>query len=363
MSVNRRPAPRLRLATHGFVGSKWNWLLASLLTLSLLLASPVPARAFGVGLQHADPSAADRALGPDAAAFHALQEGRADDATNLLRATLAVNPNDAFAHQLLCRVFYAQDVADEAIRQCELAVSGANGGELGSDNNLWLGRAYGLKARHAGPLAGFTLARKVVACFSRAVELNSASVAAINDLGEYYVEAPFVVGGGTDKARSLAARSMSRFPGAAHLLLARVAVSDNHFTVAESEFKQVINADHTTDSWIDLAEFYQKHSRPDDALAAVKSALAADRAHGPALVDAASILTKVNRTPDVAERCLRDYLASRAKSDAAPAFKVHLQLAKLLIARHDFADANREIAAASSLAAAYTRNARSAQGL
>ena len=311
----------------------------------------------------ADLSVADRALGADASAFHALQEGRVDDAALQLRATLATNPNDAFAHQLFCRVFYAQDMADDAIRQCELAVSSANSGDLGSDNNLWLGRAYGMKARHAGPLAGFSLARKVEACFSRAVQLNPASVAAINDLGEYYVEAPFIVGGGSDRARTLAAGVMSRFPGAAHLLLARINLADNNLATAEAEFKLSIAADRTANSWVDLAQFYQKQSRPDDALAAIKSAIAADRAHSSALVDAAAILTKVNRAPDLAERCLRDYIASRFKSDDAPAFKVHLQLARLLLARKDLLNANREIAAAAEIAAAYTRNARSAQGL
>jgi tetratricopeptide (TPR) repeat protein len=207
------------------------------------------------------------------------------------------------------------------------------------------------------------LARKVEACFSRAVELNPSSVAAINDLGEYYVEAPFIVGGGSDHARALVTRIMPRFPGAAHLLLARINVADNNLVVAESEFKLAIAADRTPDAWVDLAAFYQRQSRPDDAVAAVKSALAADRTHGSALVDAATVLTKANRFPDLAERCLHDYLASRTKSDDAPAFKVHLQLARLLVARKDLPDANREIAAASSLAAAYTRNARSAQGL
>ena len=364
MSVSRKFAPLSLLATFGCVGAKLDRLLASLLALSLLFASQILARPLHAEALFADLLAADRALGPNAAAFHALQEGRVDDAANLLRATLAANSSDALAHQLLCRVFYAQDEADDAIRQCELAVSTAPvGSDQASDDNLWLGRAYGMKARHAGPIAGFTLARKVEASFSRAVELNPASAAAINDLGEYYVDAPFVVGGGADRARALAARTMPRFPGAAHLLLARIAVSDNHLAVAESEFKQAIAADRTTDAWIDLAQFYQIQARPDDALAAIKSALAVDRTHGPALVDAASILTKVNRAPDLAERCLRDYLASHAKSDAAPAFKVHLQLAKLLVARKDVPDANREIAAAAALAAAYTRNARSTQGL
>ena len=66
--------------------------------------------------------------------------------------------------------------------------------------------------------------------------------------------------------------------------------------------------------------------------------------------------------PDLAERCLRDYLASNAKSDAAPAFKVHLELGRLLVARGDSEDANREIEAAAVLAPAFARAARPAQG-
>ena len=78
--------------------------------------------------------------------------------------------------------------------------------------------------------------------------------------------------------------------------------------------------------------------------------MAADRSHGPALVDAASILTEVHREPELAERCLRDYLASNAKSDAAPAFKVHLRLSKLLSARGDTTGASRELEMAAALA-------------
>jgi hypothetical protein len=98
-------------------------------------------------------------------------------------------------------------------------------------------------------------------------------------------------------------------------------------------------------------------------LAAVKSALAADRTHGPALVDAASILTAAHRDSDLAERCLRDYLSSHAKSDAAPAFKVHLQLAKLLAARGNTKEADREEEAAAALAPGFTHRTKAAQGI
>ncbi len=337
--------------------------LAPALTLGLIFAGlnstcPVQAQA-----PLADIVSADRAFGGDAPAYRALMEGRVGDAANLLHSTLAANPRDATAHQLLCRNFYAEDDAEDAIHQCELAVASATNNNQASDNELWLGRAYGMKARHAGPIGGFTLARKVEASFARAVELNPANVAALNDLGEYYVAAPYIVGGGDDKARTLAARMMPRYPADAHRLLARLAESDGDLATAEAEFKRAVGVKGSPETWIDLAHFYQRHSRPDDALAAIKSGLAADRTHGPVLVDAASILISANRAPELAERCLRTYLASPAKSDSAPAFKVHLQLARLLAAHGDSQNATREIEAAAALAPTFRRNAREAEGL
>ncbi len=333
--------------------------------LTLIFASALPAQNLPAQLT-ADIAAVDRTLAGNAPAFHALQEGRVEDAQNLLDTTLAQNPNDAVAHQLLCRVFYAQDSADDAIRQCELA---AAADPRSSDHQLWLGRAYGMKARHAGPIAGFSLARKVHASFERAAQLNPSNVAALNDLGEYYVAAPFVVGGGDDKAQALATRILPQFPTAAHRLLGLMAQSNKDLPTAESEFKLAIatqklaDGHSTAEAWIDLAHFYQTHNRPDDTLAAIKSGLAADRTHGPVLVDAASILTAAHRDPSLAERCLRDYLASHAKTDDAPAFKVHLQLARILAARGEATEANHEAATAAALAPAFKRNVRPAQGL
>jgi tetratricopeptide (TPR) repeat protein len=347
---------------------------AAVLAICLLWAGSLEAQTATRTIAHlfADLAAADRALAGDAPAYHALLEGRVEDARNLLNTTLAQNPGDATAHQLLCRVYYAQDAADAAISQCELAVASEPNSIRASDDQLWLGRAYGLKARRAGPLAGFALARKVHASFERAVELNPANADALSDLGEYYISAPFVVGGGMEKAEALTARMMPQFPTAAHRLLGCIAEANKDPAGAESEFKQAIAAPRSPEAhgsapeaWIDLAHFYQTHNRPDDALNAIKSGLAADRTHGPVLVDAASILTAAHRAPDLAERCLRIYLASPAKTDAAPAFKVHLQLSRLLAARGEAAEADKEAANAAALAPSFIHRGglRQAQGL
>ncbi len=132
-----------------------------------------------------------------------LQQGRVDEATASLRQILAVQPGDAQAHQLLCRIFYAQEMADQAIHECELAVASA---PSSSDDQMWLGRAYGLKASHASPFTALGLAIKVRIAFEHAVQLDPENIHAMSDLGEYYVAAPSLIGGGLDKAEALAAR-------------------------------------------------------------------------------------------------------------------------------------------------------------
>src|SRR5689334_14782320 len=127
----------------------------------LMLAAMLVAAHLAAFAQWADLGPSDKAAAKNALAFQFLQDGRVEEASTLLRANLVANSQDAYAHQLLCRVFYAQDRADEAIHECELAAGASNQSrKAASENQLWLGRAYGMKARHAGPIAGFKLARR-----------------------------------------------------------------------------------------------------------------------------------------------------------------------------------------------------------
>jgi tetratricopeptide (TPR) repeat protein len=288
-----------------------------------------------------------------------LQQGRVDEATISLRGIIAANPNDAQAHQLLCRAYYAQEIADSAIHECELAASSA---PASSDNQMWLGRAYGLKASHASPFTALALAVKVHNAFERAVQLDPQNINAMSDLGEFYVAAPALIGGGLDKAQALAARMQPRFPSQAHRLLGLIAEKKKEDALAESEFNNAVAAGKTPEAYIDLGHFYERHHQPDKMLNALQSGVGADRLKGPAIVDAASILTEAHRSPELAETLLRAYLASPAKTDDAPAFKVHVQLGDLLANRGDPAGAHREYVAAVALASNYAPARKAIQG-
>jgi len=279
-----------------------------------------------------------------------LQQGRVDEATVSLREIIAAQPGDAQAHQLLCRIYYAQDMADNAIHECELATSSA---PASSENQMWLGRAYGFKASHANPFSALSLAVKVRIAFERAVQLDPEDIRALSDLGEFYVAAPTFIGGGLDKAQALAARMQPHFPAQAHRLLALIAEKKKEDAIAEAEFSNAVAAGKTPEAYIDLGHFYERHHQPDKMIDALQSGIATDRRKGPALVDAASILTDAHHSPQLAETLLRAYLSSSGKTDDAPAFKVHVQLGDLLAHQGDPAAAHREYAAALALASNY----------
>jgi tetratricopeptide (TPR) repeat protein len=288
-----------------------------------------------------------------------LQQGRVDEATANLRAILAAQPGDAKAHQLLCRIYYAQEMADNAIYECELATSSAPDS---SDNQMWLGRAYGFKASHANPVSALSLAIKVRIAFERAVQLDPENIHALSDLGEFYVDAPALIGGGLDKAQALAARMQPHFPSQAHRLLALIAEKKKEDAIAEAEFSNAVAAGKTAEAYIDLGHFYQRHHQPGKMVNALQSGIATDRRKGPSLVDAASILTDAHCSPELAETLLRVYLSSSGKTDEAPAFKVHVQLGDLLAHQGDPAAAQREYAAALALASNYAPARKAIKG-
>lgn len=293
-------------------------------------------------------------------ALTALNQGRTDDAIVTLQSQLTQNPHDAQAHQLLCRAYYSVESEDAAISECEAAV--ADGPSI-SENYLWLGRAYGLKASHANPVAAYRLAKKVAAAFEQAVKINPASIPALSDLGEFYVSAPSLVGGGTDKAEQLAARVMPVSATKAHRILALTAEKKGENASAEAEFRKAVEAQPSPDSFVDLAAFYQRQKKYDQCVTAIQAAIRLDHSKDATLVDAAGILNDAKRSPQLAQQILIAYLASSARSDSAPVAKVHVQLGNLLLQAGDKAGARREYQAALALASSYTPAKKALQAM
>lgn len=306
---------------------------------------------------------AQSATGPSAApdqakllvqANVALQAGEADKALALLASAPASGAASAQTHSLICRVRLTLEQYDAAANECEHAV---RLDEQNSNYHLWLGRALGEKADRASFLSAYSLAKRTRSEFEEAVRLNPRNAEALASLGEFYRQAPGVVGGGMDKAQQIAAQLDKVDPERAHEFRARIAEQQKNYPAAEGEFKQAIaSGPHPAFGWNALACFFFRRQRYADMESAMHSALNSavhDRRAGVALYDAAGQLIESNRDPALAATLLDEYLSNSVKTEEAPAFIAHIRLARLRQQLGNPEAAVQERSAALALASEY----------
>ncbi|MGH9562195.1 MAG: tetratricopeptide repeat protein, partial [Terracidiphilus sp.] len=260
-------------------------------------------------------------------AENALQEGQVDSALSLLAPLPTQGPGAAEAQNLICRARVMLKQWDLAAAACGKAVQldGQN-----SSYHMWLGRAVGEQAGRATFVTAFMLGRRVLSEFQTAVQLDPHNAGALSDLGQFYRDAPAIIGGGLDKADAVAAQLDKVNPAKAYELRGNIAVARKDYGTAERDYKQAIAVSpHPAEQWTRLANFYRDRQRWNDMDAAIHACLAAagrDKESGVGLYDGAGILYETNRDPALAAKMLDDYLANCPKSEEAPAFIAHVRL-------------------------------------
>jgi len=251
-----------------------------------------------------------------------IASGSIDDVIRTLSGA-----DDASSLNLLSRAYYAIEQWDNAVKNSEKAV------RLRPDDamyHLWLGRQYGQKADSVNPLSAASLAKKAKAEFEQAVALDPSNIQAHADLAEYYTEAPSVMGGGLDKARSQASQVAKYDPATAHWILAGVAEKDKRYPDAEKELQEAIKvARNPAEYWMNLASFYRRRSRLDDMQKAMSQALAQPNKSAEVYYNAASELFQAGKDLASAVQHLKQYLSSGAMVEDAPAFRAHYLLGQI----------------------------------
>ena len=280
-----------------------------------------------------------------------LNNGHANDAIALLQQDLSKNSANAADHDLLCRVYIQEEQWTPAEQECNRAV------ELEPNNSRyhqWLGRAYGGAAAHAPITSAYSLAKTVHAEFETAVRLDPTNQSALSDLGEYLIDVPRILGGGTAHAEEIAQQLQPLNAARYHALQAKIDAKKSDDSGAEQQWKLAIqSSSYPADEWMGLAQFYAERKDFPAMRHAIQSGIAADPGKGPALVQGATLLIEKHKDPAQAEQMLRQYLDSHEQSEDAPAFQVQVQLGKLLAANGDKAHAAVEFAAAHALASQY----------
>jgi len=281
-----------------------------------------------------------------------LEQGRVDLATEVLKDQIRSEPNNAQAYNLLCRVYLMADTWDLAVSACEHAV------QLDPQNSqfhLWLGRSYGQKAEHVNALSAAHVAGQVRDEFETAVRLNPRSVEARDDLADFYLEAPWVIGGGEKKAQAQAEEIQKLEPAQAELLRARIAEKKKDFDTAENEIERAVQDSRgAAGPWMSLADLYRRRGRFEQMEQAIERATAPSLNRPDVLIRAAEMLIQSNRNLSLAESLLQRYLSSPSPSEDAPVFKAHYLLGTLLERRGQQDQAFTQYRAALALATEFT---------
>jgi tetratricopeptide (TPR) repeat protein len=287
----------------------------------------------------------------DSADSKLLAAGRVDDAIASLQTRISTSPN-AESYNLLCRAYFTLSDWDKGISACEKAVS------LDPQNaeyHLWLGRSYGEKAEHSGFLTAAGLAKKVRGEFETSVGLNPNNAEARTDLGEFYMEAPGIVGGGRDKAEAQAEALATMDPVKAGWLKGRLAEKNKDLLAAENQYRAAIKASHgAARAWLNLASFYRQTSHLDAMEDAIRHASAAPMNQPEVLMECAAMLLRSKRDLPQATALLRRYLSLRVMVEAAPAFQAHYLLGTALEQQGDKPAAAQEYRASLALARTFT---------
>jgi Flp pilus assembly protein TadD len=183
----------------------------------------------------------------------------------------------------------------------------------------WLGKAYGRRAETSSPFTAPGYASRARKAFEKAVELDPKNVEAINDLFEYYVQAPGFLGGGLDKAAALVKRIAELDPVEGHYAQARLAEQQKQFGTAEEQLRRAVElAPQQIGRVIDLAKFLSHQGRIQESEQAFQLAEKINPNSPKLLFERAETYIRDKRNLAEARALLKRYLQAELTPDDPP---------------------------------------------
>jgi hypothetical protein len=220
-----------------------------------------------------------RGSAPDLSASDAealIQAGHYKRARAILAPQLAAHPDDAKACYLLAEVKASFQDFDGALPLAQHAVDldGKN-----SDYHLKLGQIYGEMAARASMFTAGSLALKFRKEVETAIELNPKNLDALDSLMLFKFQAPGLMGGSKDEARTLAERITQLNPSEGYLSQSELAELEKNPAQMEADYLKAVQADPKSyRALAALARFYSHapHAKYDESAQHAQDAVELD---------------------------------------------------------------------------------------
>jgi len=273
-----------------------------------------------------------------------FEAGRYGEAVAILNARVEYAPRDAAAYFWLGRARFELRDFSGAIRALERGVD-VNPDD--SESHRWLGRSYGEEADRK---RSFSLARHVRQQFEDAVRLGPTNVAAHRDLLQFYLDAPWILGGGDDKARQQVRAIAALGPSAGRFANAAYLAHQHEDSRAAAEYRAAVSAGPANlDSCFEAADFFEKQIDAGGLRAALDGAASIDSTDPRLLYFRGISNVMAGFELSDAESLLQRYLTVPIRSDRPSRSSAHEWLGRLFEKLGRVAEAESEYRASTAL--------------
>jgi len=192
----------------------------------------------------------------------------------------------------------------------------------------WLGRAYGRQAETSNPLFAPAKAVKARQQFERAVALEPNNKEALNDLFDYYLNAPGFLGGGTQKAEDLVNQIAKLDEAEGFYARAQISDKKKDYPGAERQLRRAYElAPRQVGRIVDLAKYLAKLGRLRESDQVFEQAAKLAPASPSVIYHRAEVLVQQKRNLNEAATLLQKYLNTSLTPDDPPREKA-LELLK-----------------------------------
>jgi Flp pilus assembly protein TadD len=194
----------------------------------------------------------------------------------------------------------------------------------------WMGRTWGRRAENGNPFTAPGHASQARQMFERAVTLDPTNKEAVNDLFDFYLEAPGFLGGGIQKAEKLAAHIAEMDPAEGHYAEAQIEDKRKEYDSAENHLREAAKlAPKQVGRVLDVAMYLAKRGRIKESEAMFEEAMRMAPNSPKILFHRAATYVKEKRNLDQARQLLERYVHSSLTPDDPPREQAQALLKKI----------------------------------
>jgi Flp pilus assembly protein TadD len=166
--------------------------------------------------------------------------------------------------------------------------------------------------------------------FEKAVELDPRNQEAVNDLFDYYLEAPGFLGGGLNKAETMATHIGTLNPAEGHYAEAQIKDKLKQYSDAEAQLRIAAElAPHQVGRVVDIAKYLAKlHRFVESEMMFDKAAKMAPQ-EPKVLYHRAESYVQTNRNLEQARKLLQEYVQAKLTPDDPPREQAQALLKKI----------------------------------